>query len=43
MPTYINTIPITMNIIDNTTNIPTPPFRVLYLYRREGAVVDEQN
>lgn len=27
MPTYINAIPIAMNIIDNATNIPTPPFR----------------
>ena len=25
MPTYINAIPIAMNIIDNTANIPTPP------------------
>ena len=28
MPTYINAIPIAMNIIDNTANIPTPPFQV---------------
>lgn len=27
MPTYINAIPIAMNIIDNAANIPTPPFR----------------
>lgn len=27
MPTYINAMPIAMNnIIDNTANIPTPPF-----------------
>lgn len=26
MPTYINAIPIAMNIINNATNIPTPPF-----------------
>ena len=26
MPTYINAIPIAMNIIDNATNIPTPLF-----------------
>ena len=25
-PTYINAIPIAMNIINNATNIPTPPF-----------------
>ena len=24
MPTYINAMPIAMNIIDNTANIPTP-------------------
>lgn len=27
MPTYINAIPIAMNIIDNAIIIPTPPFR----------------
>lgn len=26
MPTYINAMPITMNMIDNAANIPTPPF-----------------
>ena len=26
MPTYINAMPIAMNMIDNTANIPTPPF-----------------
>ena len=29
MPTYINTMPIAMNMIDNidnTANIPTPPY-----------------
>lgn len=26
MPTYINAMPIAMNIINNATNIPTPPF-----------------
>lgn len=25
MPTYINAMPIAMNIIDNAANIPTPP------------------
>ena len=25
MPTYINAMPIAMNIIDNTANIPTHP------------------
>lgn len=26
MPTYINAMPIAMNMIDNATLIPTPPF-----------------
>ena len=26
MPTYINAMPIAMNMIDNAVNIPTPPF-----------------
>ena len=26
MPTYINAMPIAMNMIDNAANIPTPPF-----------------
>ena len=28
MPRYINAMPIAMNIIDNTANIPTPSFQV---------------
>lgn len=32
MPTYINAMPIAMNIIDNATNIPTPPFLDKYQY-----------
>lgn len=27
MPTYINAMPIAMNMIDNAIIIPTPPFR----------------
>ena len=42
MSTYINAMPIAMNMIDNAANIPTPPFLSSVLDRREGAGVDEQ-
>jgi hypothetical protein len=43
MPTYINAIPIAMNIIDNITNIPTPQFLLQYQKQIGYAATDEHN
>lgn len=43
MPTYINAMPIAMNIIDDITNIPTTPFLLQYQKQIGYAATHEHN
>ena len=43
MPTYINAMPIAMDIINNAANIPTPPFLLQSKKHIGYAATDEHN